>query len=160
MFGATPVFIQEITTPVFPDTQTAFLDVPNVHAQIEKAEKDAEAARVAALAPVAVIYVEPVKVSYSVSEEVSGGLVGSIGYASAGGNCVLEPGVNNPMDGTNPISWSITSHIPWIGATVLFTWNHTGVVSGVYSDGSIEVRHQNCAGCPTHYYMSSVRGFR
>jgi hypothetical protein len=86
-------------------------------------------------------------------------LTGSYGYALAGGNCVNEAGVNNPGAG-NPISWPITSSEPWIGSSALFWFNHVAVVTGIWSNGDIEVRHQNCSGCPTRYPRSAFRGFR
>lgn len=104
---------------------------------------------------------EPPAVSQSVSEVVYtvGELVGSFGYALAGGNCVNEPGVNNPGWG-NPIEWPVTSQTPWIGASVLFYFNHVAVVTGVWSNGDVEIRHQNCPNCPTRYPRSMIRGFR
>jgi hypothetical protein len=86
-------------------------------------------------------------------------LSGSYGYALASGNCVVEPGVNNPGFG-NPISWPTTSAEPWIGASALFWYNHVAVVTGLWGNGDIEVRHQNCPGCPSRYARSMVRGFR
>lgn len=88
------------------------------------------------------------------------GLIGSIGYATCGGNCVNEPGVNNPFDGTNPISWAVLSQTPTIGATALWTYNHTGVVVGIWSNGDIEVRHQNFCGGQHRFSRSDFRGFR
>jgi hypothetical protein len=87
------------------------------------------------------------------------GLTGSIGYALAYGNCVNEPGVNNPHYG-NPISWPVLSSEPTIGATALFTWNHTGVVTGLWSNGDVEVRHQNYWGGTHRFPRSMFRGFR
>ncbi len=88
------------------------------------------------------------------------GLTGSIGYARAGGNCVNEPGVNNPGYG-NPIDWPVTSGSPSIGATALWTFNHTGVVTGIWSNGDVEVRHQNWWGGNQHRFpRSAFRGFR
>jgi hypothetical protein len=105
---------------------------------------------------------EPV-VAYTASTQVTvtygDFLTGSYGYALAGGNCVVEPGVNNPGWG-NPIDWPITSTEPWIGASALFGFNHVAVVTGLWSNGDIEVRHQNCSGCPTRYPRSSFRGVR
>lgn len=87
-------------------------------------------------------------------------LTGSIGYARPGGNCVNEPGVNNPGYG-NPIGWPVLSETPTIGATALFIWNHTGVVTGIWSNGDIEVRHQNWWGGDQHRFPRSMfRGFR
>lgn len=103
----------------------------------------------------------PVSVSKPVEATTAspGGLTGSVGYSRAGGNCVNEPGVNNPRTG-NPINWAVTSFTPAIGKTVLFTWNHVGVVTGVWSNGDVEVRHQNCGGCPHRYSPSMIRGYR
>lgn len=90
----------------------------------------------------------------------SGKLKGSIGYATCGGNCVNEPGVNNPFDGTNPISWTVLSQTPTIGATALWTYNHTGVVTGIWSNGDLEIRHQNFCGGQHRFSRSEFRGFR
>lgn len=87
------------------------------------------------------------------------GLTGSIGYALAYGNCVNEPGVNNPGYG-NPIGWPVLSGKPTIGATALFAWNHTGVVTGLWSNGDVEVRHQNYWGGTHRFPRSMFRGFR
>ena len=89
----------------------------------------------------------------------SGGLMGSIGYALPYGNCVDEPGVNNPGWG-NPIDWPVLSQTPSIGATALWTYNHTGVVTGIWSDGSIEVRHRNYRGGQSRFSPGEFRGFR
>lgn len=92
--------------------------------------------------------------------ETSGadGLTGSVGYARSGGNCVNEPGVNRA--GGNPISWPALSRTPSIGATALWTYNHTGVVTGVWSNGDVEVRHQNYSGGQHRFPPSSFRGYR
>ena len=87
------------------------------------------------------------------------GLTGSFGYARAGGNCVREAGINNPGWG-NPINWPVTSYQPWIGATALFGFNHTAVVTGIWSNGDIEVRHQNYWGGQHRFPRGSFRGFR
>lgn len=87
------------------------------------------------------------------------GLTGSIGYSLPWGNCVAEPGVNNPGWG-NPIVWPVLYYQPHIGATVLFTWNHTAVVSGIWSNGDIEVRQQNTPGMTHRIPTSWIRGFR
>lgn len=92
-------------------------------------------------------------------EVANGGLVGSTGYAQAYGNCVNEPGVNNPGYG-NPIGWPVTSSEPSVGATALFTWNHTGVVTGIWANGDVEVRHQNYWGGQHRFPRSMFRGFR
>lgn len=87
-------------------------------------------------------------------------LIGSIGYARAGGNCVNEPGVNSPHNGTNPISWAVLSRTPTIGATALFRFNHTGVVVGIWSNGDLEIRHQNYSGGQHRFPASAFRGYR
>lgn len=90
----------------------------------------------------------------------SSGLMGSMGYAKAGGNCVREPGVNSPHNGTNPISWAVLSRTPTIGATALFNFNHTGIVTGIWENGDIEIRHQNYSGGTHRFPRSDFRGFR
>ncbi len=86
-------------------------------------------------------------------------LVGTAGYAVAGGNCVAEPGINNPGYG-NPSDWPVTSQVPRVGATAVFTWNHVGVVTGIWRNGDIEVRHQNYWGGQHRFPRSMIRGFR
>jgi len=86
--------------------------------------------------------------------------IGSYGSVRSTGNCVNEPGVNNPGRG-NPITWAVTSSTPTIGATALWTYNHTGVVTGIYEGGQyVEVRHQNYDGSRTKFHVSEFRGFR
>lgn len=91
----------------------------------------------------------------------SGGklIAGTLGYALPYGNCVQEPGVNNPGWG-NPIDWPVLSMKPTIGATALWTYNHTGVVVGLWSNGDVEVRHQNYGGGQTRFPASAFRGYR
>lgn len=103
----------------------------------------------------------PTRRASSVSRTVRGigGLIGSIGRVRAGGNCVNEPGVNNPGRG-NPITWAVLTQTPTIGATALWTYNHTGVVTGIWDNGDIEVRHQNFSGGRTRFARSEFRGFR
>ncbi|MDP4000161.1 MAG: hypothetical protein Q8Q11_01885, partial [bacterium] len=76
-----------------------------------------------------------------------------------GGNCVNEPGVNNPGYG-NPSDWPVTSSEPTIGATAVFTWNHTGVVTGIWANGDVEVRHQNYWGGQSRFPRGMIRGYR
>lgn len=123
----------------------------------EEARKAAENAAIEAtrLAQQVVVYTAPVP-SYTASY---GALTGSLGYARPYGNCVLEPGVNNPGWG-NPISWPVSSGNPWIGATALFTYNHVGVVTGIWSNGDLEIRHQNFGGGQHRFPRSTFRGFR
>lgn len=100
--------------------------------------------------------VSAVQSSRPVSESV-GGLTGTVGYARAGGNCVNEPGVKRQNG--NPIQWQAGTSQPYLGATVLFGFNHTGVISGIWSNGDIEVRHQNYAGGQHRFPRSAFRGF-
>lgn len=91
---------------------------------------------------------------------VSGGLTGREGWVSSQyGNCVNEPGVNNPGYG-NPSSWPATGYSPWIGATALFHYDHVGVVVGIWSNGDVEVRHQNWKGTQHRFPASTFRGYR
>lgn len=86
-------------------------------------------------------------------------LSGSYGYVSSGSNCVNTAkahGKNQPGD---PINWAPTTHVPFIGAAALFNFNHVAIVSGIHADGSIEVIHENCPGCPTRYPRNAFRGF-
>lgn len=123
----------------------------------EQAKKDAEeAARKLAEARAVTYTYYPVYVPYVASGE----LTGSFGYARAGGNCILEPGINNPGWG-NPIDWPVLYSEPAIGRTALFTYNHTSVIVGLWSNGDIEVRHQNWSGAPrTRFPRSAFRGYR
>lgn len=92
--------------------------------------------------------------------EASTGLIaGTFGYSLPWGNCVDEPGVNNPGWG-NPIDWAITSTTPWIGASALFVFNHVAVVTGIYANGDVEVRQQNAPGMPHHIPAYLIRGYR
>lgn len=142
--------------------------VPNFDKEVleplKAAQKAAEDARIAAEALRAAQEAErlrllplPVHQSY-VAPTAADGLTGSIGYSRAGGNCILEPGVNNPGYG-NPINWPATSGLR-IGATVLFFYNHTAVVTGIWSNGDIEIRQQNASGAPHRIPRSQARGYR
>lgn len=87
-------------------------------------------------------------------------LTGSIGIAIAGGNCVLEVPLSIRPDG-NPITWLATTQTPYIGGVALFTYNHVGIITGVWSNGDLEIRHQNWNGMPvTRFPRSAMRGFR
>lgn len=108
--------------------------------------------------PIEPIYTAPIPNTPRQAVNGSGGLVGSIGYARPSGNCVREPGVKNPGWG-NPIDWPVATREPYIGATALWTYNHTGVVVGIWSNGDIEVRHQNYSGGQTRFKRSDFRGF-
>lgn len=97
--------------------------------------------------------------SYASSYGGLGVLTGSIGYSDPDGNCVDEPGVNNPGYG-NPINWPVLYSTPHIGSTVLFTFNHTAVVVGIWSSGYIEVDQENAPGMTHTIPPSIIRGYR
>lgn len=132
-------------------------------AQKSLADKQAadalEAARQAEEASQKVAIVEEPRITAITNAPASDLVEGVVGYSLSGGNCVDEPGVNNPGWG-NPIQWSVTSPTPWIGASALFTFNHVAVVTGWYANGDLEVRQQNAPGMPHRIPMSEVRGFR
>lgn len=89
----------------------------------------------------------------------SGELFGTLGYALAFGNCVDEPGVNGAPG--NPISWPALTQDPRIGESALFYFNHVAVITGIWSNGDIEVRQHNWHGTPiTRFPRSMFRGFR
>lgn len=87
-----------------------------------------------------------------------GTLTGSVGFAQAGGNCVLEIPADRRPEG-NPISWVATTETPYIGAIALFNYNHTGIVVGIWSNGDLEIQHQNFSGGQTRFSRSEFRGF-
>jgi LysM repeat protein len=86
-------------------------------------------------------------------------LIGSYGYLVNGPNCVNTAKAHGKNQPGNPISWVPTTQIPFIGAAALFSFNHVAIVSGIHSNGDIEVIHENCPGCPTRYPRSEFRGF-
>jgi len=166
------VFVEPIVAPDYDKEILIPLRVRQEEYRII-AEKKAEEVRLALIAAqeadkarLAQIAVEEANARQAAPQSVilvpyiGGELIGSYGYSNAFGNCVNEPGVNNPHDGTNPISWAVTSQVPWIGASVLFYFNHVAVVTGIWSNGDIEVRHQNSGGAPHRYPRSEIRGFR
>ena len=133
--------------------------IENERIQAEQAElARLEAIRATQMAQ-AVVYTNPAPERVIQPQNSSGGLTGSYGHATPYGNCVQEPGVNNPGSG-NPISWAVTSSSPWIGATALFTYNHTGVITGIWSNGDLESAHKNVTGGQTRFPISQFRGFR
>lgn len=130
--------------------------------QADKAIKDAadEAERVSQAEIASYAIVEANSDIQPMQAPVASDLVaGVLGYSLPYGNCINEPGVNNPGYG-NPIDWPSTSYEPWIGATALFTWNHTAIVTGFHANGDIEVRQQNSPGAPHRYPTYLIRGYR
>lgn len=87
-----------------------------------------------------------------------GGLVGSVGYAQSFGNCVNQAGVNRASG--NPSSWPVLSSVPRVGGTALFNYNHVGYISGIWSNGDLEIQHQNYSGSQHRFPPSSFRGYR
>ena len=88
-------------------------------------------------------------------------LTGSVGYARSSGNCVNEPGVKRGQGG-NPSTWYARTQTPYIGATFLMysgRTGHTGIVTGIWSNGDVEVRHQNWWGGQHRFPRSAFRGF-
>lgn len=87
------------------------------------------------------------------------GLLGAIGYANPYGNCVLEvPAGRRPIG--NPITWAVTTQQPYIGAIALFSYNHVGIVTGIWANGDLEIRHQNYRGGQHRFPRGAFRGFR
>lgn len=96
--------------------------------------------------------------SYNTYQAGYGELTGSYGYALYGGNCVSQ--VPYALRGQgNPINWPSTSG-PYIGGAVLFWYNHTGRITGFWSNGDIEIAEENAGGAPHRYARSYFRGFR
>lgn len=163
----------EVSRPEFPSYTSNYQKTvvePQEAARLAQAKIDCEATG-GSLEVNGCIYPEPVyeapvyspptysPYSGSWAHRGSGDLMGNYGYALPYGNCVDEPGVNNPGYG-NPSSWPATSYSPWIGASALFTYNHVGVVTGIWSNGDVEVRHRNFQGGQTRFPRSAFRGYR
>lgn len=99
--------------------------------------------------------VAPVRNDLSVSVP-AGGLLGSIGYALPYGNCVNQI---NPRPNGNPSSWPVRSQTPSIGRAALFHYNHVGRVVGIWSNGDLEIAHENYQGGQHRFPRSTFRGF-
>lgn len=114
-----------------------------------------------AAAPAPVASAGPVQTRVDSVHTVSANpeLIGSYGAVLVGGNCVNTAKAHGKNQPGNPISWSPTTQTPFVGAAALFYFNHVAIVTGIHSDGSIEVIHENCPGCPTHYPRGTFRGF-
>lgn len=160
-----------IASPKFPDYTANYLKTVVEPAEAaraaEKARLEQEAADEAAAAQAA-LYVPPAPVYYYTppapvivqAVTPSGGLTGSYGYAIMGGNCVNQIPASIRPNG-NPIEWAVTSYQPYIGAVALFGYNHTGIVSGIWSNGDVEIRHENWNGAAqTRFPRGNFRGFR
>lgn len=155
----TPDYDKEILLPLHTAQETAHKAADDALAV--KAADDARLAREAAdtVAEGVVVTTTGGEQAETPSFDITGELTGTIGYALPYGNCVDEAGVNNPGWG-NPIDWPILTQTPAIGATALFYFNHVAVVTGIWSNGDIEIRHQNVTGGVHRYPRSAFRGFR
>lgn len=87
------------------------------------------------------------------------GLTGSLGYTVPWGNCVNQIPFGQRGPG-NPINWGVTTYQPYIGAAALFPYNHVGRVVGIWSNGDVEIVHENGGGLGHRFSASSLRGFR
>lgn len=160
---AKPDFDKEVLQPLRrAQAAKALADAEAAEAARVAAEAAIEAVRVAAVEQQRLLeqqrVVQVAQASYSYSNY--GTLIGSIGYAFAGGNCVnqIAPGVR--PDG-NPSTWAVTTMIPYIGAAALFPYNHVARVTGIWSNGDVEVANENWNGSPvTRFSRSALRGFR
>lgn len=129
--------------------------------QQEIAARKAEEER---LAKEAAEKAQAVQTAYMASDlsvvTVVGTLTGSLGYALAGGNCINQVPIGLRGQG-NPINWPVTTSVPYIGGAALWYSNHTGRVVGLWSNGDIEIAHENAGGWgQTRFPRSTFRGFR
>lgn len=151
-----PDYDQQVLAPLHADQAREALQAAQAVAQALATQQAAQKLATATAAQVALQVKLPVIASTDVT---SGTLDGAIGYSLPYGNCVDQAGVNNPGYG-NPIDWPILTRVATIGATVLFYFNHTAVVSGIWSNGDIEVYQQNAPGMSHRIPASEIRGFR
>lgn len=121
-----------------------------------KAQQDKEAAEAAERARATATY-QIQAFNYS----TWGTLTGSYGYAIAGGNCINQVPYGLRGSG-NPISWAVTTQMPYIGGAALWAGvNHVARVTGLWSNGDIEVAQENWSGpAITRFSRSTFRGFR
>ncbi len=145
--------LPSVTQPKFPDRTKEALEGQAYNAEQARLKAEADAA--------AAFAAQQEQIAYEAPIQADGGLLsGSYGYALAGGNCVNEVPANERPDG-NPITWSVTTMTPYIGAIALFPYNHVAIVTGIWSNGDIEVRQQNWSGIPqTRFHLNELRGFR
>lgn len=143
------VALQSKTTPSFDDAVLKPLRVLQAAEVERKRIADEEAAKQAQIAT------EQARQAYLASI----GLTGEVGYSAAGGNCVWTAMAYGKWQPGNPISWYPTTHTPFIGAAVLFPFNHVAILVGIYGNGDVEVIQQNSPNAPHRYSMSAIRGF-
>lgn len=148
-----PNYDKEVLAPLHADQAAEAV----VAAQAAKVA--AQVAAQAAQEVQAALAAQTIKATQVAEISTIGTLTGSEGYSLPYGNCVDQAGVNNPGWG-NPIDWPVLTQVASIGATVLFYFNHTAVVSGIWSNGDIEVYQQNAPGMAHRIPRSEIRGFR
>lgn len=86
-------------------------------------------------------------------------VAGVVGWSEASGNCVDEAKAYGKNQPGNPISWVPTTDQPFLGAAVLFYFNHVAIVVGIYDNEDVEVIQQNSPGAPHRYSPSEIRGY-
>lgn len=125
----------------------------------EKARKAAEAAEEAHLASLPPW--TPTPAPQPATAPQNGSLIaGTRGYALPYGNCINQVPYTLRGQG-NPINWSVLTQTPYIGAAALWYFNHTGRVVGMWSNGDLEIAHENWGGyAQTRFPRSAFRGFR
>lgn len=153
-----PDFDKEILAPLraAQAVTAAKLAAEEARKASEQAELDLQASL--RLAPVRQAHIAP-QPTYSQDAALTSGLIGSIGYAQAGGNCVLQIPPNMRPNG-NPSTWEVLTGSPYVGAVALFSYNHTGMVVGIWGNGDLEIAHQNFTGGIHRFPRGSFRGFR
>lgn len=158
--------IQFVRSPPRPDFTLQVL-IPLQESQREAAAKKAaqdaqaavEAARIAETAKEAQLAHPYEKPRYAASTQSGELIVGTLGYSSAFGNCVNEVKAIGKNQPGNPISWTATTQTPAIGEAALFYSNHVARITGLWSNGDIEVAQQNSPGAPHRYPRYMLRGF-
>jgi len=89
----------------------------------------------------------------------NGTLIGSYGSVRSGGNCVNTARAHGKIQPGNPITWSVSTRTPFIGAAALFNYNHVAIISGIWDNGDIEVIHENFSGSRTRFSQAEMRGY-
>lgn len=153
--------IQPLSQPRFPDRTKEALEAADYRQEQARIAQEAAAAAQSAAQQAQEAYTaptQPTNPTYANNYDYL--LVGTLGYALPGGNCVDEVPIALQFPG-NPISWPVLTPIPYIGAVALFPYNHVAMVVGLWGNGDVEVDQQNWAGAPiTRFPLSAFRGFR
>lgn len=154
-----PNFDKEVLEPLKVKQEEARIAAESARIAEEKA---AEALRAAQEAERPRLLPLPASKSYvapSVSVRPTGGLMGSLGYIRPGNNCVNTAkayGKNQPGD---PDTWYVTTRTPFIGAAAVFPFKHVAIVVGIWSNGDIEVVHENAPGAGHRFSQSQIKGY-